>query len=135
MKKYPLIRVLHIDDEISYLEIIQILIQKHQYSNIKVDFTTNPKEIERLLFAKPYDVIVCDYRMPEMNGLDVLRYLRKIGIDISFILLTGWDRSISIQKQLSVYPNVRYLQKSLDCVTMTNKLVLTINSLFYENNN
>lgn len=126
------INVLHIDDEITYLEIIKILLQKHQYSNIKVDITINSKEVEQLLFQKNYNIIICDYRMPIMNGFEVLKHLRSIGIEIPFILLTGWEKTAKLNKKLNSFSNTRFLMKSLDCVTMTNRLVLTINSLIFK---
>lgn len=36
-----------------------------------------------------YDLILADYRLPDWNGLDALRWLRNSGIDTPFILVTG----------------------------------------------
>ena len=42
-----------------------------------------------------FDIVLCDYRLGPNTGLDLLRAVRGIGIDIPFILLTGVnDRSV-----------------------------------------
>jgi len=43
------------------------------------------------LFTNKADVIVSDYRMPEMTGIELLRTLRAQEIQIPFIFFTGDD--------------------------------------------
>ena len=71
--------------------------------------------------------------MNPMNGLEVLSYLRGIGNEIPFILLTGRLKNAKIIRKINSFTKTRYLLKSLDFKIMTNKLVLTINSLLNEN--
>ena len=37
-----------------------------------------------------FDVILSDMRMPGLSGLDVLRKLREVRVDASFIVMTGF---------------------------------------------
>lgn len=37
----------------------------------------------------PVDLILCDWNMPGMNGLDFLHYLREHGYEMPFIMITG----------------------------------------------
>jgi CheY-like chemotaxis protein len=39
------------------------------------------------------DVIVSDYQLPEMTGIELIRILRSRGIDAPFIIFTDHDRS------------------------------------------
>jgi two-component system cell cycle sensor histidine kinase/response regulator CckA len=39
--------------------------------------------------AKPYDLVITDYRLPSWTGLDALSFLKELGIDIPLILMTG----------------------------------------------
>lgn len=126
--EFKRINILHIDDEETYLEVIKILLEKHEFSNIKVDFTTDPEKLGEFLSNKRYDVIICDYIMPEMNGIMVLSNLRKLGFNTPFILLTGRLRSDNIMIKLNSFKSTRYFQKSLD-YNVVNKLVVVINSL------
>jgi PAS domain S-box-containing protein len=49
---------------------------------------TSQEFIERFQ-SKRYDLILADYRLPDWTGLDALRWLRNVGIDTPFILVTG----------------------------------------------
>lgn len=38
---------------------------------------------------KPFDLIICDWMMPEMNGLEFLQKVRSIKYPSKFLMLTG----------------------------------------------
>jgi DNA-binding NtrC family response regulator len=41
------------------------------------------------LASRPYDVVVLDIRMPEMDGVTTLREIKKLACDVEVIILTG----------------------------------------------
>src|SRR3972149_34933 len=41
------------------------------------------------LESKEWDIILCDYKMPQFNGMKALSIIRERGIDIPFILVSG----------------------------------------------
>ena len=41
------------------------------------------------LTKEDYDLVLCDIKMPKMDGVEVLQNVRENGIDIPFIMLTG----------------------------------------------
>ena len=41
------------------------------------------------LTKEDYDLVLCDIKMPKMDGVEVLQTVRENGIDIPFIMLTG----------------------------------------------
>src|SRR5690348_4125740 len=47
------------------------------------------KEFKQFLEKQSYDLILGDYRLPDWNGLEAVRWLRSSGILIPFILVTG----------------------------------------------
>ncbi len=42
-----------------------------------------------LVAANRYDLIICDWNMPQMNGMELLRELRKSGVDTRFGFCTS----------------------------------------------
>lgn len=42
------------------------------------------------------DVILCDWNMPSMSGIDFLRKIRAKGIDIPFLMITGRGDHMSV---------------------------------------
>ena len=58
----------------------------------RVQSTSNPKTALQLLkepVAKPFDIFVCDWKMPEMSGIELLRRVRALGMSTQFVMLTG----------------------------------------------
>ena len=50
-----------------------------------LDATTGLKKATE----QPFDVILCDYRLPEMNGIEVLKRLRAAHVDVPLVLETS----------------------------------------------
>ena len=81
------IRVLHVDDEASFLSVAKECLEMR--GAFEVDTALSVKEAVEKMKSKGYDVIVCDYQMPEKDGLQFLEELRKNGNLIPFIIFTG----------------------------------------------
>ncbi|MBK8012777.1 MAG: sigma-54-dependent Fis family transcriptional regulator [Deltaproteobacteria bacterium] len=47
-------------------------------------------EALRLLASQPVDVVLCDLKMPDMDGLDVLRACRRLRPEAEFVLMTAY---------------------------------------------
>ena len=83
-------KALLVDDEKALLEISVAYLEKD--SNLEVDTAGSAKEALDRLRNSNYDAIVSDYQMPEMNGIELLKHLRKNGNQTPFILFTGKGR-------------------------------------------
>ncbi|MDR3390022.1 MAG: response regulator [Rudaea sp.] len=80
------LRILLIDDEARILRALKALLRDY------VTFqTTNPLEATALARQHDVDVIICDQRMPEKPGIDVLRELKEAHPRALRILLTGYS--------------------------------------------
>jgi len=62
-----------------------------QKSDFEVLAAQSAKEALEILSECEVDVIVADYQMPGMNGLQLLREIRNKGNDIPFIMFTARD--------------------------------------------
>lgn len=106
------LNILVIDDEIEITEIIGLLIG----SCYSADFTLSHTGKSALtLIAETkivFDLIICDFNMPNGNGKSVFDYLRQNNINTPFILLTSdaWDEHPEFNNQ----PNTFYVQKPFD---------------------
>ncbi|MFP4052019.1 MAG: response regulator [Thermoplasmata archaeon] len=70
------IKVLHVDDETTLLDQAKIFLEKEEE---KLDVTTvqMPKKALELLKKEDFDVIVSDYQMAGMDGLEFLEVVRE----------------------------------------------------------
>lgn len=79
-------RLLILDDEKSVLDVLCQHLYEEGYS---CDSTTSPSEALAWLSERPYALLVTDLRMPEMNGIEVVRRVKEKDDDIALIVLTA----------------------------------------------
>ncbi|NMB78579.1 MAG: response regulator, partial [Methanomicrobiales archaeon] len=106
-----MISVLYVDDEPDLLELCKVFLE--QDTEFCVDTLQFPKEVPGRLATRTYDAIVCDYLMPEMDGISVLKEVRKTAKDLPFILFTGRGREDVVIEALNNGADF-YLQKGGD---------------------
>jgi DNA-binding NtrC family response regulator len=75
-----------VDDETDYLKVLSRRLKKR---DVNVAGVSSGKEALRYLETIPVDVVVLDVRMPEMDGIQVLREIKKSHPLVEVIMLTG----------------------------------------------
>ena len=85
-----MIKVLYTDDEPSLLEIGKLYLEES--GEMQVEIAVSAKDAIRMLKERTFDVIVSDYQMPGMDGIEFLKYLRVKCHSLPFILFTGRGR-------------------------------------------
>lgn len=81
-------RLLIVEDE---KDILDILCNFLDGLDIEIDHAGNGLEAILKLKNKSYDLILSDQYMPHKTGLDLLRWVRENGLNIPFIIQTGYD--------------------------------------------
>ena len=79
--------VLVIDDEPAVRQVLAAAVKKCGYS---VDQAATAAEAAAKLARGDVDVALCDLKMPDGNGIDLVRNSRAAGIDTAFIMVTGF---------------------------------------------
>jgi two-component system response regulator PilR (NtrC family) len=80
--------VLVCDDERSICEMLDIALRKDGH---KVETVNSGDAAKKKIDAAIYDVIVSDIKMPNTDGIEVLRYARNVSPDSAFLLITAVD--------------------------------------------
>lgn len=87
LKKEPTpYQVLVVDDEQSFAEMMRIFLQ---YRYLTVDIATNGREAQDLIRLKKYNLVISDVFMPELDGMTLLRWVKKRQPETDVILMTG----------------------------------------------
>ncbi len=82
------LKVLIVEDESQVARLIELELS---YEGYQVDIAKNGKEaLEKIETFKP-DLIILDWMLPEIDGLEVTRRIRSDGNDVPVIVLTGKD--------------------------------------------
>lgn len=79
-------KILLVDDEVDFLEIMGVRIESWGYDLIKA---SNGKEAIDAVMSKTPDIVILDYIMPDMDGIEVLKQIRKIDNKIPVIMFTA----------------------------------------------
>jgi DNA-binding NtrC family response regulator len=79
--------ILHVDDEPSVSLILQDTLERSGHSPVAA---RNVPEALQVLARGDVDLIISDYRMPGLTGLEFLSILQQEGYDIPLIMLTGF---------------------------------------------
>jgi two-component system, NtrC family, response regulator PilR len=80
-------RILVVDDERSMREMLAILLKREGHD---VSVAENGRTAIDLLNQRPFDLVVSDARMPDLDGLEVLRHARSINPSVIAIMVTAY---------------------------------------------
>jgi DNA-binding NtrC family response regulator len=80
-------RILIVDDEPSNRNILR---QELAHRRFTVETTHNGSEALKIIESAGVDLIILDFMMPDIGGLDVLKELRAKGSDIPVIMMTAY---------------------------------------------
>ena len=81
-------RLLVIEDNIELSNSMKKVLEN---MNFKVDISNTGEEGEEKASINEYDVILLDLNLPDTDGIEVLKYLRKKSIDTPIIIITARD--------------------------------------------
>jgi len=81
-------RILFVDDERNILEGLRHRL-RHQRQNWDMEFVESAREALDLMERERFDVVVSDLRMPEMDGVALLRRVREAHPAVARIVLSG----------------------------------------------
>ncbi|MFO0707214.1 MAG: response regulator [Nitrospira sp.] len=96
-------RVLIVDDEADIRKVVRMSLQKAGYEVLEAENGEKAIEVintgeNRLLL----DIVICDIRMPKVNGIEAIAYFRQNYPRVPLIVLTGFpdtDMATSLLRQ------------------------------------
>ena len=80
------IRVLIVDDEDDFRETI---VKRLNARKLRAEGANSGIKALAVLKEKEFDVMVLDVNMPDMDGIETLRHVKKMTPDVEVIMLTG----------------------------------------------
>src|SRR4051812_15674158 len=83
----PAARILIVDDERSMREMLAILLRREGHD---VAIAENGRRALEFLNERAFDLVVSDARMPDLDGLQVLRHARSINPSVIAIMITAY---------------------------------------------
>jgi two-component system response regulator PilR (NtrC family) len=79
-------RLLVVDDEKSLCQMLEIVFRKDGHL---VETVSSGHAAKKKLESQVYDLIICDIRMPDLSGIELLEFFRENRSSAAFILITA----------------------------------------------
>jgi len=80
-------RILIVDDEENFRHLLSVILIKEGY---EVETASNGEEGLQKAATSPFDQILCDIRMPRMDGLEFLREIQKTEVEATIIVMSAY---------------------------------------------
>ncbi|MGM0404792.1 MAG: response regulator [Thermoplasmatota archaeon] len=117
-------RILFVDDDQGLLDQAKYVLEKENEDFEVIPAQSADEALERLN-KNGLDIVVSDYKMPGMDGLELLKKLREKGNDIPFIIFTGKGREKIAMRALNLGAD-RYFRKGGDPISQYEVLTKAI---------
>ena len=88
--------ILLVDDSRDGLLVRRALLEELGYS---VEMASSGEEALKLFEAESFDIVVTDYRMPRMNGTELIQRIRKLEPQARIILLSGFVETMGLTEE------------------------------------
>jgi len=89
-----------LDDDINIIKVLQNVIEQN-FNRIVSGYNTNPeKAVSEILMLKP-NIVLIDYLMPKLDGVDVIKKIHSIDTSIKFIMISQISDKEMIQEAYS----------------------------------
>lgn len=111
-------KILIVDDERAIRRALREILE---FEEFEVDEAENGRQGLEMAKSENYDIIFCDIKMPEMDGMEVLEGLQKASVDSPVIMISGHG-NIETAVQSIKRGAFDFIEKPLDL----NRILVTI---------
>jgi DNA-binding NtrC family response regulator len=119
-------KILIIDDEKSIRNTLKDILT---YESHVVDLAADGKESLQMINDNIYDIVFCDIKMPQMDGIEVLENIMKISPEIPVVMISGHG-SIDTAVEAIKKGAFDFISKPLDL----NRIIITLKNALDKSN-
>ena len=113
--------ILLVDDEFSYIDLLQQLLSDHL--ECPVHGFTKPADALRALPTLNVGMIITDYQMPDINGLQFVAEVQKINPRIPAVMITAYNMSFTPRELASVPSLKAIVRKPFKWTVLADEVV------------
>ncbi|MGK7395359.1 MAG: sigma-54-dependent transcriptional regulator [Candidatus Cyclobacteriaceae bacterium M3_2C_046] len=119
-------KILILDDEKSIRTTLKEILE---YEKFEVEEAKDGEEGLSMIKKNDYDIVLCDIKMPKMDGIEVLEKASELGMDTQFIMISAHG-TIETAVEATKKGAFDFIQKPPDL----NRLLLTIRNALDKSN-
>ncbi|MFC1752531.1 response regulator [Thermoproteota archaeon] len=110
----PPYKILIIDDEEEVLKAIQMTIKRNKLFNSEITTALNTENALSALENHFYDLVLSDYKMPNVNGIEFIKTVMEKSPQTIRILITGYSDANVAQEAINKHYAHNYIDKPWD---------------------
>ncbi len=103
-------KILIVDDEASQTELLSGFLGKKDFL---VTTTNDPTEALGLIRSREFDLMIADFRMPKMNGLELIKAVREIDPAVAIVMISAYGSIETAVEVIKAGAN-DYMTKPID---------------------
>jgi len=123
------VRVLVVDDEEPVRTFVQRVVAHGHYETMTS--ASGPEAIEMAASHGPFDLLLTDLLMPEMNGDELARHLRRLQPSLKVLYLTGFSERL-FKDQLTLLDGEAFLDKPCTAKSLLQAVSLLLFGRFVD---
>ena len=120
--------ILLVDDETAVLDKLSHSIAWEEFGFERVDKAVSGFQALDMLATHPYDILITDIKMPGMDGITLLRNVRRLYSRVRCILLTAFDDFAYVRDALRLGAD-NYLLKPINNAELASSLTTSLENL------
>ena len=125
-------KVMLVDDEKLIIEGLKNIIDWKEVGLEVVETALNGKEAFDKFNENKIDIIITDINMPQVTGLELIKYIRDIDLNVKFVILTGYDE-FNYAKEAIKYDVNNYILKPINEEELKDTLINIVRELDKKN--
>jgi two-component system, response regulator, stage 0 sporulation protein F len=114
-----LIKLLYVDDEPINLRLFQLAFENIFFVKTAI---SGPEGLNILANDHSIDVVISDFRMPKMNGLQFIQEAFKLNSKICYYILSGYDQTEEIRDAIQNKLIRKYFMKPFIKSSLENEI-------------
>jgi DNA-binding NtrC family response regulator len=103
-------KILVVDDEAKMRRVLQLFLEEHSY--VVAQAENGEAALDKIGSFHP-DLVICDIRMPRLNGIELLRSAREVSEDLPIIIMTAYGEVKTAVEAMKLGAE-NYVTKPLD---------------------
>ena len=110
--------ILIVDDNLTICLMLKSWLVKNNYN---VETTSSAQDAKQMVKDFPFDLILSDIRMPNVDGISFLNWAKKYDSDILVIMMTGYAEIESVVESMKSGAT-DYISKPIDPEILFSKI-------------
>ncbi len=82
------IKVLMVDDNVEHIQLCSEFLPEDEF---EVDAAYTGGQAIEMLKTKHYNIVILDYKLPDINGIDLLKKVRPLGLKVPVLFVSAMD--------------------------------------------